>query len=135
MNQTGRGAGNDLPETEAEQSDENRTVARAEVTLSEAGGATVAAILHLLRLTSAELVLLRGLDIIQFEATARKKLDQFTKPTTNGHARDVGLAFAHDLLEQVLVQLRAQAEMKKPLGPSGPEPQQVATSAHSNLLN
>jgi hypothetical protein len=56
MNQTGRGAGNAPPETEAEQSDENRTATRAEVTFSEAGGATVAAILHPLRLVSAELM-------------------------------------------------------------------------------
>ncbi len=39
----------------------------ADVTFSEAGGAAVAAILHLLRLVSAELVLHHGLDIGRFE--------------------------------------------------------------------
>jgi hypothetical protein len=135
MNQTGRGARNGSPETEAEQSDENRTAMRGEVTFSEAGGVAVAAILHLLRLVSAELVLLRGLDITHFEAAARKKLDEFTTPTTNRYARDVGLAFAHDLLEHVLVQIRAQAEVKKRLGPGEAQAQQAAPSAHSKLLN
>jgi hypothetical protein len=135
MNQTGRGAGNGSPETEAEQSDENRTAMRREVTFSEAGGVTVAAIVHLLRLVSAELVLLRGLDITHFETVARKKLDEFTSPTANRQARDMGLAFAHDLLEQVLVQIRAQAEVKKRLGPSEPQAQQAAPAAHAKFLN
>jgi hypothetical protein len=63
-------------------------------------------------LVSAELVLTRGLDIDRFETAARKKLDEFTSPTTNRHAHDVGLAFAHHLVEQVLVQIRARAELK-----------------------
>lgn len=135
MNQTGRGAGNGSPETQAEQSDENRTAMRGELTFSEAGGVTVAAILHLLRLVSAELVLLRGLDITHFESAARKKLDEFTSPTANRHAREVGLAFAHDLLEHVLIQIRAQAEVKRRLGASEPQSQQATPPAHSRLLN
>jgi hypothetical protein len=59
---------------------------------------------------------MRGLDVDQFEAAARKKLDEFTSPTANRHAHNVGLAFAHHLVEQVLVQIRAQAELKKRLG-------------------
>jgi hypothetical protein len=135
MNQTGRGAGYGSPETEAEQSDENRTAMRGELTFSEAGGVTVAAILHLLRLVSAELVLLRGLDITHFETAARKKLDELTSPTANRHARDMGPAFAHDPLAQVLVQIRAQAEVKKRLGPSEPQARQAAPSAHAKFLN
>jgi hypothetical protein len=105
--------------------------------LSEAGGAAVAAILHLLRLVSAELVLLRGLDIANFEAAARKKIDEFTSPTTNAHARDAGLAFAHQMLEQILVQIRAQAELKKRLGPSDEKPAAASPSLapQSKLLN
>jgi hypothetical protein len=135
MNPTHRAAGSGSPETESGHSDENRTVTTAEVTFSESGGVTMAAILHLLRLVSAELVLLRGLDITHFEAAARKKLDEFTSPTANRHARDMGLAFAHDLLEQVLLQIRAQAEVKKRLGPSEPQTQQAAPSAHAKFLN
>jgi hypothetical protein len=109
----------------------------AEVAFSEAGGAAVAAILHLLRLASAELVLLRGLDITSFEAAARKKIDEFTSPTTNPHARDAGLAFAHQMLEQILVQIRAQAELKKRLGPSDEKPVADSQSLppQSKLLN
>ncbi len=109
----------------------------ADVTFSEAGGAAVAAILHLLRLVSAELVLHHGLDIGRFEAAARKKIDEFTSPTTNTHAREAGVAFAHHLLEQLLVQIRAQAEVKKRLGPSEETQANGAASApvHSKLLN
>lgn len=109
----------------------------ADVTFSEAGGAAVAAILHLLRLVSAELVLHHGLDIGRFEAAARKKIDEFTSPTTNTQARDAGVAFAHQLLEQLLAQIRAQAEVKKRLGPSEERQTTGAASlpAHSKLLN
>src|SRR5215470_11092471 len=88
----------------------------AVVSMPEAGGVAMAAILHLLRLVSAELVLLRGIDLKRFEEAARNKLNEFTSPTTNPKARQAGLAFAHELLEQILVQIRAQAELKKLLG-------------------
>lgn len=109
----------------------------ADVTFSESGGAAVAAILHLLRLASAELVLHHGLDIGRFEAAARKKIDEFTSPTTNPQARDAGLAFAHHLLEQLLVQIRAQAEVKKRLESSeeAPASASASVSPHSKLLN
>jgi hypothetical protein len=84
-----------------------------DVTFSEAGGAAVAPILHLLRLVSAELVLHHGLDVGRFEVAARKKIDEFTSPTTNQQARDAGFAFAHHLLEQLHVQISAQAEVKR----------------------
>jgi hypothetical protein len=116
---------------------EETTTRTSDVTFSEAGGAAVAAILHLLRLVSAELVLHHGLDIGRFEAAARKKIDEFTSPTTNSHARDAGLAFAHQLLEQLLVQIRAQAEVKKRLGASEDAPAGTSASLppQSKLLN
>ena len=57
---------------------EEATARTSEVTFSEAGGAAIAAVLHLLRLVSAELVLHHGLDIGRFETAARKKIDEFT---------------------------------------------------------
>jgi hypothetical protein len=116
---------------------EETTTQTAGVTFSEAGGAAVAAILHLLRLVSAELVLHHGLDVDRFEAAARKKIDEFTSPTTNPRAREAGLAFAHHLLEQLLVQIHAQAEVKKRLGTSEETPAGAAASLRplSKLLN
>jgi hypothetical protein len=85
------------------------------VDFTAAGGATVAAILHLLRLMGAELVLVRGIDIAQFEQSVRSRLGEFTSPTTSQEARNAGLAHARYLIEQVLTQIRAQAELKKSL--------------------
>jgi hypothetical protein len=91
-------------------------VARPENIFSEAGGAAVAALLNLLRLLGAELVLVRGSDNNQFDRAVRAKLCEFTSPTANKEAREVGLAQARHLVEQVLAQIRAQAELKKSLG-------------------
>jgi hypothetical protein len=111
---------------------------------TEAGGATVAALLHLLRLLSAELVLLRGIDIAQFEQAVRVKIGDFTSPTANREAREAGLAQARHLVEQVLTQVRAQAELKKSLStaggaaPGAHAPQANAGGAHTvapKLLN
>ena len=101
------------PEKDPEQVGQAGSPATTEVTFSEAGGVTVAAVLHLV---SAELVLTRGLDADRFEAAARKKLHEFTSPTANRDANDAGLTFVQHLVEQVLVQIRAQAELKKRLG-------------------
>jgi len=89
---------------------------RPENAFSEAGGATVAALLHLLRLMGAELVLMRGSNIAQFEQAVRAKIGGFVSPTANPQAREAGLAHARYLVEQVLTQIRAQAELKKSLG-------------------
>jgi hypothetical protein len=91
-------------------------VVRPEYMFSEAGGAAVAALLNLLRLLGAELVLVRGSDNNQFDRAVRAKLCEFTSPTANKEAREVGLAQARHLVEQVLAQIRAQAELKKSLG-------------------
>jgi hypothetical protein len=90
-------------------------VASPATAFTEAGGATVAALLHLLRLLSGELVLLRGVDIAQFEQAVRGTINDFTSPTPNREAREAGLAHARYLVDQVLTQVRAQAELKKSL--------------------
>jgi hypothetical protein len=108
---------------ESEKSPEGHPVATPQVVACEArrvdftaaGAATVAAILHLVRLMGAELVLTRGHDLAQFEHAVRTKLGQFTSPTTDPEARQAGLAHARHLVEQVLTQIRAQAELRKSL--------------------
>jgi hypothetical protein len=116
---------------------ERGSAATKEVRFSEAGGVTVAAILHLVRLVSAELVLKRGLDIDRFETAACKKLDEFISPTADRPAHEAGLAFAHHLIEQVLVQIRAQAELKKRLAAGEHPAANIAQPqpAVSKLLN
>jgi hypothetical protein len=82
---------------ESEKSPEGRSVATPQVVACEAGrvdftaagGATVAAILHLVRLMGAELVLARGHDLAQFEHAVRAKLGEFTSPTADPEARPV----------------------------------------------
>jgi hypothetical protein len=103
---------------------------------SEAGSAAVAALLHLMRLMGAELVLMRpDCDPSPLEKAVRAKIDQFTPPTRNEAARQAGLAHARHLVEQVLAQIRAQAELKKSLAP----PKQTNTGQGggplSNRLN
>jgi hypothetical protein len=121
----------------------NDQVQAFETGFTEAGGAAVAALLHLLRLMGAELVLMRpDGDPTRFEQAVRSKIEHFTSPTANEHAREAGLAHARYLVEQVLLQIRAQAVLKKSLGtgtsasqaggPSGTSP---APSCPSRLLN
>jgi hypothetical protein len=83
----------------------------------EAATETVAALLHLIKLMGGELVLnIAGAETERFERAVRSKIEQYTSPTTNPAARKAGLAFASHLVEQVLTQLRAQAEVKRSLG-------------------
>ena len=92
--------------------------------LPEPATVAFAALLHLLRLMAADLVLFRpDADIERFEQAVRSKIEQFVSPTTNQAARDAGLAFARHLVEQVLVQVRAQAEIKKSLSAQRQTPQ------------
>jgi hypothetical protein len=87
-----------------------------EAAFTEAGSATVAALLHLLRLMGAELVLtLPGGDPARLEQAVRAKIEHFTSPTTSPLAREAGLAHARHLVEHVLLQIRAQAELRKTL--------------------
>jgi hypothetical protein len=107
---------------------------------NEIGGAAMAAVLHILRLTAAELVLIRGTDLAQFEKAANAKLDQFTSPTMDPHAREAGLACARYLINQVITPLiRAQAELKRCLsvsGSAGTNSDSVTSSSdHLRLLN
>jgi hypothetical protein len=77
---------------------------------------TIGAILNLFRLAAADLVLHQpGCDMTRFEQAVRTKIDQFTSPAASQSARDAGLAFARHLTEQVLTQIRAQAEVKRSL--------------------
>ena len=97
---------------------------------------TVAALLHLIRLLGSELVLTRGIDITVFEQAVRKRIGEFTSPTANPQARDAGLATARYLLDQVLMQVRAQAEVKKTLAfNQAPSTPTVASTDASKLLN
>jgi hypothetical protein len=82
----------------------------------EAATETIAALLHLIKLMGGELVLnVAGGETERFERAVRSKIEQYTSPTTNPDARKSGLAFASHLVEQVLTQLRAQAEVKRSL--------------------
>jgi hypothetical protein len=133
--------GDDLPEPlspSASTATPDATV-RPENAFSEAGGATVAALLHLLRLMGAELVLMRGTTVAQLEQAVRGKIGEFVSPTANPAAREAGLAQARYLVEQVLTQIKAQAELKKSLAVEPPSPPQasVTTPSHpvSKLLN
>jgi hypothetical protein len=112
----GRKRSNDSTrEPEAAAADDDAAI-HHDALFTEAGSVTVAAILHLLRLTGAELVLARqDPDPAPFEQAVRAKLEQFTSPTANPEARAAGVAFARHLVEQVLAQIRAQAEVKKSL--------------------
>jgi hypothetical protein len=84
--------------------------------LPEAAAVTVSALLHLFRLAGAELVLIRpGCEVERFEQAVRARINQFTSPTANQSAYDTGLTLARHLVEQVLAEIRAQAEVKRSL--------------------
>ena len=107
-----------------------------ETAFTEAGAAAVAALLHLLRLMGAELVLMRpDCDPTRFEQAVRSKIGQFPSPSSNEQAREAGLAHARHLVEQVLMQIRAQAELKKSLSAGQARASSNAGSQVANLLN
>jgi hypothetical protein len=82
----------------------------------EAATETIAALLHLIKLMGGELVLnVAGGETERFERAVRSKIAQYTSPTAEPGARKSGLVFATHLVEQVLTQLRAQAEVKRSL--------------------
>jgi hypothetical protein len=95
----------------------------AQGVFSDVGGVAVAAILNMLRLVGGELVLLRSResDPKWFEDAVRKQLDQFTSPTNDPEARAAGIECARYLIEQVLAQIHAQAEIKRTLSPPSTE--------------
>ena len=105
----------------SESSDDTSTAAksaddvRREIPLSDEAAAAMAAVLHLLRLVSAELVLYRGLDVQRLEKAMREKISEFTSLIARQDAKEMGLAFARVVVDQILVQLRAQAELKNTL--------------------
>lgn len=108
----------------------------------EAATETIAALLHLIKLMGGELVLnVAGGETERFERAVRSKIAQYSSPTTDPTARKSGLAFATHLVEQVLTQLRAQAEVKRSLAKGKGAPQQkaradeAAPSPTSKFLN
>jgi fumarylacetoacetate (FAA) hydrolase family protein len=106
------------------------------IPLSDEAAAAVAAVLHLLRLFSAELVLFRGLDIQRLEKAMREKISEFTNPIANQEAKEAGLNFARSLVDRILVQVRAQAELKTSLaGKSASEGSPPASTPASSLLH
>jgi hypothetical protein len=109
----------------------------AQNAFSDVGSVTVAALLHLMRLMGAELVLLRGIDIKTFEQAMRAKIGDFSSPTPNREAREAGLAYARYLTEQVMTQIRAQAELKKSLAATNRSaaPASKETAIPLKLLN
>jgi hypothetical protein len=91
----------------------------------EAATETIAALLHLIKLMGGELVLnVAGGETVRFEHAVRTKIEQYTSPTSSQAARKSGLDFASHLVEQVLTQLRAQAEVKRSLAKSRQEGRQ-----------
>ena len=91
------------------------------VPLSDSGSVTVAALVNLLRLMGAELVLAQpGCETERFENAVRTKIQQFVSPNVSAEARETGLRFAQYLVEQVLSQIRAQAQIKRSLTPPAP---------------
>jgi hypothetical protein len=96
------------------------------VPLSDSGSVTVAALVNLLRLMGAELVLAQpGCETERFESAVRTKIQQFVSPNVSAEAREAGLRFAQYLVEQVLSQIRAQAQIKRSLTPA---PRQARSS-------
>ena len=73
---SGSNSSDDVP-TASKQADDRG------IPLSDETAAAMAAVLHLLRLVSAELVLYRGLDIGRFETAMHEKIIEFTSPSTN----------------------------------------------------
>jgi hypothetical protein len=99
----------------------------------EAATETIAALLHLVRLMGGELVLnVSGGETERFERAVRSKIQQFPSPTSNPAARKSGLAFATHLVEQVLTQLRAQAEVKRSLAKGKPARRQETPAASAD---
>jgi len=109
----------------------------------EAATETIAALLHLIKLMGGELVLnVAGGETERFERAVRSKITQYSSPTTDLAARKLGLAFANHLVEQVLTQLRAQAEVKRSLATKGkgaqrqkPRADDAGPSPTSKFLN
>ena len=101
----------------------------------EAATETIAALLHLIKLMGGELVLnVAGGETERFERAVRSKITQYSSPTTNSPARKSGLAFATHLVEQVLTQLRAQAEVKRSLAKGKGAQRQKASADDAGRL-
>lgn len=107
---------------------------------NETGSVTLAALLHLIRLMGAELALARsGGGPDRLEQAVRAKIGQFPGPTSNSRVQEEGLALARHLVEQVLAQVRAQAELQRSLTSvshrQAPAPTVERSAPLSTLLN
>jgi hypothetical protein len=98
---------------------------------NEESSVTAAALLNLVRLLGGELVLVRGLEVGKFEHAVRERLGQFVSPPVNPAVRKAGIARARHLVEQVLTQIRAQAEVKSSLTVAKSQERNSLTSAPS----
>lgn len=87
----------------------------AEGVFSEIGGVAMSAVLHIFKLTAAELVLVQETDPVLFEKAVHMKLDQFTSPTHDAEAWSAGLACARYLIDQVVSVVLTQADIKRSL--------------------
>jgi hypothetical protein len=64
----------------------------------------------------AELVLSQpDPDVARFEQAVRARIAEFSSPTKDQQASEARLEHARYLVEQILLQIRAQAELKKNL--------------------
>jgi hypothetical protein len=107
---------------------------------NETGSVTPAALLNLLRLMGAELVLNQGrCDTERLEQVVRTKIGQFLSPS-NQTAQQAGLAYAKHLVEQLMAQIRVQAQLQKSIKPvlqrnRNTAQNEAASSALPRLLN
>jgi hypothetical protein len=131
-----------LPDGSEPPADASDTSPAADIGASfpEAATETIAALLHLIKLMGGELVLnVAGGETQRFERAVRSKIAQYTSPTADPSARQSGLAFATHLVEQVLTQLRAQAEVKRSLakgaGSKKVRADDTGSPPHSKFLN
>lgn len=109
-------SGSSDPSTEGSISDPSLQAGRFAGAFTETGSVAVAALLHLMRLMGSELVLTQsGCETERFEQAVRAKIGQFLSPTSNPQVREAGLALARHLVEQLMTQIRAQAQLQKSL--------------------
>jgi hypothetical protein len=134
------GPSNSAASAEAPTSEQTLHAEHAACSFTESGSVTVAALLNLVRLMGAELVLNHaGGETGRFEKAVRAKIGQFATPTADAQARELGLARAKNLMEQVIAQIRAQAQLHKSLSAAtrrrSSEQATVPTADVPRLLN
>lgn len=137
MSQRGKGRGlkvDDEVDDRAENSDPRAdNLGQRSLSMPESAAVALAAVLDLFRLTGAELVMTQlGGETDRFEEAVRTKIAQFVGPSASKAAREEGVALARHLVEQVLAQIKAQAEVKRRLRAT---PSTGSSSPEGRLLN